>query len=380
MTDDARITLENALAAAENGAVVITQAKVERIEDAEKDDHAEVFFRDLVGDREIRVRTKGIVNCTGVWTDSVRKMADIDGNVIRPTKGVHLVLKSDRLPIHHASALVAPQDGRVFFAIPWMGRTVIGTTDTDFGGDLSRIGVDADDVRYLLFAANHYFPKQKLVPSDVIATWAGLRPLINVESESASDVPREHKLFRDGRMITVAGGKLTTYRRMAAETVDHTVKSLDIECPRSATAKSILPGARDLAEDFDALALRLAKQADLPEDVAKRLANVYGVRGEQVAELAAKDPSLKERVTPDRDVVLAEIVHAVQAELALTLEDVLVRRTSLALTAEDQALGSAEKVAQVMGRILRWSPAEQQRKLEQYQETINLTRAYREEL
>ena len=326
------------------------------------------------------MRAKGIVNCTGVWTDSVRSMAEIGGSIIRPTKGVHLVLKSERLPIHHASALVAPQDGRVFFAIPWMGRTVIGTTDTDFDGDPSEIGVVADDVKYLLFAANHYFPKQKLVPEDVIATWAGLRPLIQVETENASDVPREHKLFRDGRMITVAGGKLTTYRRMAAETVDHTVRALDLECPKSSTLKSVLPGARDLDQDFDAFAGRLAKDADLPEDVAKRLANVYGSRGAMVAERAAKDPSLKERVTPDRDVTMAEVAHAVEHELALTLEDVLVRRTSLALTAEDQAMGSAEKVAEVMGKLLGWNAAEQHRRVDDYLRTIGLTRAYRQEL
>jgi glycerol-3-phosphate dehydrogenase len=381
MTDDARITLENAMAAAEHEAVVLTQARVVKLEQVDGGSElAEVTFRDLLRERDVTVRTKAIVNCTGVWTDSVRRLASIEGTVIRPTKGVHLVLRSERLPIHHASALVAPQDGRVFFAIPWMGRTVIGTTDTDFEGDPSQIAVVAEDVKYLLFAANHYFPKQKLVPEDVIATWAGLRPLIHVETEHASDVPREHKLFRDGRMVTVAGGKLTTYRRMAAETVDHTVRALDIDCPRSTTAKSILPGGRDLEPDFDAFAARLAKQADLPEDVAKRLANVYGSRGEVVAEIAAKDPSLKERVAPDRDVVMAEIVHAVEHELALTLDDVLVRRTSLALTAEDQALSSAEKVAEVMGKMLGWSPAERQRRVEDYERTIDLTRAYRREL
>ncbi len=214
----------------------------------------------------------------------------------------------------------------------------------------------------------------------MIATWAGLRPLIKVEADTASDVPREHKLYRDGRMVTVAGGKLTTYRRMAAETVDHTVRALDLDCPRSSTTKAILPGARDLHEDFDALASRLAKDADLPEDVANRLANVYGIRGVEVAAIAANDPSLKERVTADRDVILAEVVHAVERELALSLEDVLVRRTSLALTAEDQALGSAERVAEVMGRSLGWTAAERNRRVDEYREAIGLTRAYRREL
>lgn len=378
MTDDARITLENAMAASQLGSPVVTQAKVVGIDQIGDDDElAEVTFEDLPGKRTITVKAKGVVNCTGVWTDSVREMANVDGTVIRPTKGVHLVLRSERLPIAHANGLLAPQDGRVFFAIPWSGRTVLGTTDTDFEGDPEKIDVNMSDVEYLLAAANHYFPEQKLTPEDVISAWAGLRPLIAIDTESASDVPREHKLYRDGKMVTVAGGKLTTYRRMAAETVDAAVKAVNIKCPGSSTAKSKLPGARGLDKDFDALAAELAKEADLPEDVAVRLANVYGSRAVEVAERASADPSLKERVSPDRDVIMAEVVHAVERELALSVEDVLIRRTSLALTAEDQALGVADRVADVMAERLDWTVPQKERSLEQFRESVALTRRWR---
>lgn len=379
MTDDARITLENAMAASQLGSPVLTQAKVVGVDEIDEGDElAKVTFEDIPGKRRVTVKAKGVVNCSGVWTDSIRAMAKVDGTVIRPTKGVHLVLPAERLPISHANALLAPQDGRVFFAIPWAGRTVIGTTDTDFDGDPNRIDVTRSDVEYLLTAANHHFPKQALKPEDVISAWAGLRPLIKVEAEAASDVPREHKLYRDGRMITVAGGKLTTYRRMAAETVDAAVKAVNIKCPGSSTGKAKLPGARGLDTDLDALAAQLAKDADLPEDVAHRLVNVYGARSTEIAERAKAEPSLKERVTPDRDVIMAEVVHAVERELALTVEDVLVRRTSLSLTAEDQALNAAERVAEVMGERLGWTLPQRQRNVEQYREAVALTRRWRE--
>jgi glycerol-3-phosphate dehydrogenase len=377
MTDDARMTLENAMAASQLGVPVITRAKVVAIEGIDSESPAEVTFEDVVAKKTRTVRAKGVVNCTGVWTDSVRKLVQREGGIIRPTKGVHLVLRHECLPITHANALLAPQDGRVFFAIPWSGRTVLGTTDTDFDGDPSVVGVESADVDYLLFAANHHYPKQKLGRDDIIATWAGLRPLIHVETGSASDVPREHRIFRDGRMVTIAGGKLTTYRRMAAETVDAAVKAIEVKAPSSTTAKAILPGARGLAEDFDRLAARLAKEADLPEDVALRIANVYGVRAGGIAARAAEDPALKERVTPDRDVIMAEVVHAVECELAVTVEDVLVRRTSLALTAEDQALGAAEKVAEVMGRRLGWSAEDRARSVDEYAGAVGLLRRWR---
>jgi glycerol-3-phosphate dehydrogenase len=380
ITDDARLTLENAMAAAELGAPILTHACVTKVEELHGKAPVSVHIRDELSGRTVVVRAKGIVNATGVWSDRTRAMAKIDGSVVRPTKGVHLVIPREKLPVHHAAALLAPQDERVFFAIPWNGLTVLGTTDTDYTGDLSAIHVEAADVDYLLFAANHHFPSASLSPSDVIATWAGLRPLIRVETESASDVPREHKIFKDGRMITVAGGKLTTYRRMAAEVVDEAVDTIGLRCAGSSTGSAVLPGGRGLDhEDFDRLAAELRKQVSMPEDCAKRLANVYGARSWDVAGYVKTDPRLVERVCPDRDVMYAEIAHAVDRELALSVEDVLVRRTSLALTARDQGLNASEKVADLIGERLNWDKAARRAALDQYERTIALTRAFRTE-
>src|SRR5262249_22119863 len=163
------------------------------------------------------------------------------------------------------------------------------------------------DVAYLLGAGNQAFPSARLVPDDVIASWAGLRPLIKVDTAHASDVPREHKIFRDGKMITIAGGKLTTYRRMAAEVVDAAVDVTGLRVGGSSTGSALLPGARDLEDhDFDKLAAGLAQESGLPLDVAQRLANVYGSKCRRVLAYAKDDPAMRERVCPDRDVIMAE--------------------------------------------------------------------------
>ena len=381
VTDDARITLENAMAAARLGAPIVTHAQVVRIDDLHaKNSPASVTVRDELSGRHFTVRGRGVVNCTGVWTDRTRALAKVSGTVIRPSKGVHIVFPRERLEVRHAVALVAPQDGRVFFAIPWNGRTVVGTTDTDDKTDPGELRIDLEDTRYLLNAANFAFPSAKLGHEDIIAGWVGLRPLIHVETDSASDVPREHQIYRDGKMVTVAGGKLTTYRRMAAEVVDDAAETIGARCQDSTTEDAKLPGAIGLTEDFDEMAARLTKQASIPEDVASRLANVYGSRADDVARYLAEDRALAERVCPDRDVIMAEVVHAVDRELAVTLDDVLVRRTSLSLTAEDQAVGAAERVADVMANRLGWDAARRHDEVQRFLHSVELARAFRTQL
>lgn len=379
LTDDARLTLENALAATRLGVPVITRAKVVGVEGIHDRGHAPVTVRvaDQLTGGEWTLRTRGVVNATGVWTDAMRQSAHVDGDLIRPTKGVHIVFPRDRLPVSHAVALVAPQDGRVFFAIPWNGRTVIGTTDTDEKVDASAIRVTKKDVDYLLTAANHAFPDAHLREDHVISAWAGLRPLIKSDAESASDVPREHQVFRDGRMVTIAGGKLTTYRRMAAETVDAAVDVIGARAQESVTATTRLPGAID--GDLEAHAAVLSAQYGVDQDVANRLAHVYGSRAPEVLAYVAADRQWAERVDPERDVLMAEVAHAVDAELALTVDDVMVRRTSLALTALDQGRAAAHKVADVMAARLGWDAATRRRNLDEFTASVDLVTSFRRE-
>lgn len=381
LTDDARLTLENALAAAQLGVPVITRAKVVGVDGLHDKGTAPVTVRvaDQLDGKEWTLRAKGVVNATGVWTDSVRRAAHVDGDLIRPTKGVHIVFEREKLPVNHAVALVAPQDGRVFFAIPWNGRTVIGTTDTDDAGEPGALTVTMADVEYLLTACNHAFPSARLQAKDVISAWVGLRPLIKTDAESASDVPREHQVFKDGRMVTIAGGKLTTYRRMAAETVDAAVEAIGARAQESVTATTRLPGAVGLEDDIDGLATTLSAESGVPPDVALRLAHVYGVRARGVLAYVARDRSLGERLDPSRDVLRAEVVHAVDHELALTVDDVMVRRTSLSLTAADQGRKAAREVADLMAARLGWDAATRQRNLDEFARSADLVTGFRNE-
>jgi len=378
ITDDARLTLENAIAAGALGARILTHAQVVRIDGLQrKKGKVTVTFRDHLSDRHVRVHAKGIVNCTGAWTDRMRAVAQLEGRLIRPSKGVHVVVREERLPVKHAVALIAPEDGRVFFVIPWNGRTVIGTTDTDDLTDPSELRIDLEDVEYLLRAANFAFPSSNLVVDDVFAGWVGLRPLINVESESASDVPREHQIHREGRMVTVAGGKLTTYRKMAAEIVDEAATLIHANCEESTTENAVLPGGIGLSKDIDAVIENLMNSAEISSEIATRLVRNYGVHAERVLRYGRESQENLKPVVDDSPVLLAEVLHAMDHELGCTLDDVFVRRTSVSLVAEDQGVSAAERVSEIMGKRLGWSSARRHAEVETFLHSVELTRAYR---
>jgi len=231
-TDDARLTLETALDATRAGATVATWARVVRFVKDEAGRVLGAVVRDEIGGEEKEIRAHAVVNATGPWTDDTIAMSRrIEHSLLRPTKGVHIVVDHHKLPVQHAVVCFHPVDGRVLFAIPWGEQTYIGTTDTDYDGDSGEVAADLADVDYLIEAAAAYFPEHRLQRDDVLSTWAGLRPLMRPATENKdideSAVSREHQIVvgQDG-LITIAGGKLTTHRRMAAETVDTAVKLL----------------------------------------------------------------------------------------------------------------------------------------------------------
>jgi glycerol-3-phosphate dehydrogenase len=327
-----------------------------------------------------QVSCKGVIAATGVWTDRFRHLLAREEQVIRPTKGVHIVVPHDRLPIHHAVAGQSPRDQRAFFAIPWNDRTVLGTTDTDDPVDPSAPSVTRADVEYLLEAANHAFPGARLQSDDIVGTWAGLRPLIRPEEEqSASDVPREHRILADGRVISVAGGKLTTYRRMAVETVDEALSVAEISATESKSETALLPGADGPRLDFDQLSKEIADRYALDRDIAERLANVYGHRVHGVLERVERRPELRARLHPEAAVIEAEVVHAVETELALDVDDVLIRRTSLALRVRDHGRKAAGRVADLLTQSLAWSPEERAASLARFEAEVRLMSAFREQ-
>ncbi len=395
-TDDARLTLENAIDAIQCGATVVSRAKVRGFL---KDDSGRVngaVVEDTVTGELREIKAKVVINATGPWTDRTLAMSGAReaGPLLRPTKGVHIVVDRTRLPVNNAVVCFHPTDGRVLFAIPWGDRTYVGTTDTDFEGDTSECCATLADIDYLLDASNSYFPAAALVREDVVSTWAGLRPLIRppeANGMNESKVSREHEIHvgADG-IVTIAGGKLTTYRRMAGEVVDTAVKQLaahgglPAKLGPSGTERDALPGAVGWpAEDpVNTLiaSVRAASGDKLSDVTAAGLVQTYGTRAVALAGLVKVDPSRGAPLVPGRWEILAQVDWAVDEEMACGVSDVLVRRTQLFYRDADQGLGCAAVVGACLGAKLGWDAVRTAESVDAYREEVAKSRRWRDEL
>jgi glycerol-3-phosphate dehydrogenase len=391
-TDDARLVLENILDAKALGAACHSYTEAVRVERDARGRVTTVIGRDRMTGAELAVRCRAMVVAAGPWTDELVGALELPVKrpLLRRTKGVHVVVPHERLPVQRACMLISPLDHRVMFAIPWRERTVIGTTDTDFTGRADEVWADDADVRYLCDSANAYFPSVKVTPGDVISTWAGLRPLIASNEGEESDVSREHEIFvRDDGVTIIAGGKLTTYRRMAKEALDQTVKWLKHNDPgfpaerieRATTKHRPLPGAVGLETDDLAgvagVGKALIEQHGLDADTATHLCGVYGVRARTLATAIAADRALGARINPDLPYVWAEVDFAVAHDLAKTIVDVLARRVPLLLVGREQGLDVCAEVATRMSGRLGWTPAERDRHLADYRAEVDESRRFR---
>ncbi|HTM21883.1 MAG TPA: glycerol-3-phosphate dehydrogenase [Kofleriaceae bacterium] len=391
VTDDARLVLENVIDARALGAECHSHTEVIRFERNGNGRVRSVVTRDRFTGAEATWRCRAVIIAAGPWTDELLGGAGLGGDrpLLRRTKGVHLVIPHEKLPLTRAITLISPKDGRVMFAIPWRRRTVIGTTDTDFDGTADDVHADADDARYLCDSANAYFPGATLAPGDIIATWAGLRPLINQEGVSdESDVSREHEIYaRPDGVVIIAGGKLTTYRLMAKQVVRKALDWLSEhdrvdDQPRTpGTKKRPLPGAAGLedpsSEGVQALAASLTATHDLAPALAEHLAEVYGVRATRIADRIRADRTLAEPLEAGLPYVRAELEFAVSDDLALTVDDVLSRRVPLLLVGRDQGLDQVDRTADVCGRLLGWTAADRAREIARYQKTVADSRRFR---
>ena len=390
-TDDARLVLENALDARALGADCYTYTEVTRFERRGDGRITSVWVRDRLTGETRSVTARAVVLAAGAWTDEMinRFEIPIGRPLLRRTKGVHIVVPRERLPLARAITLVSPVDHRVMFAIPWRERTVLGTTDTDFTGTADGVAADADDIKYLCDSANGVFPGAALQPSDVIATWAGLRPLIAAPPDvDEGAVSREHEVFsRNDGLVIVAGGKLTTYRRMARQVVNETLKLLDqlgepVAVQRVSTKGRPLPGAEGLVradlEGVAAVGRQLMADYQLDVDTATHLCGVYGTRAFPIAARIANDASLGQRIDPELPHVWAEIEFAVEHDLARTVEDVLARRVPLLLISRDQGQGACERVADILAARLGWSAAHRTQMIEEYRAEVALSRRWRQ--
>lgn len=391
-TDDARLTLESALDAAKQGAIVSTWTRVTQFE---KDESGQVtgarVRNELTGEEKV-VKASLVVNATGPWTDKTRGLSK-DGvkPMVMRTKGVHVVVNRERLPVNHCVICPHPDDARGVFAVPWGSQTYIGNTDTEYGSVDGGVTATLDDVDYLLQASNAYFPQHQLSRDDVIATWAGLRPLLAPETDdiSNSNITREHSIEVgvDG-VVTVAGGKLTTYRKMAAEVVRVALKTLKqrghrLKVTRSKTSKIPLPGASGLS----VAGLQGAKDAlknragdVLTPTICDHLVDTYGTRAEAVADLAMANPEYAQPLIQGRPEITAQVVFAVQEEFAATATDFLIQRTQLFYRDQDQGLGALPEVVRLMGQLLHWDEARKETETQRYQQDVAASRAWQTEI
>lgn len=319
-TDDARLTVANALAAKAHGASVISHASVIDLV-LEKGKAAGVLVKPEYGGEPYVARGRAIVNATGVWQSGFT--ADTRAFRHRGSKGVHVSVPRERIGNRDALTLISPIDGRVMFCLPAGPQAIIGTTDTWTDEPPETVRATGRDVDYLIRSANAYFPAARLTNGDVVSAWAGIRPLASAATMNPGAVSREHSILADGSgVINVTGGKLTTYRSMAVEIVDLVERSLGRKPRRSPTDSMELPGAGREAE---------------------------------IARLEAENGSLSGPLVEGLPYTGAHLVHGVRAEMAETLSDLLIRRTHLAFETPDHGSGVARRAAEIVAPVLGWN-------------------------
>ncbi|MFH2129569.1 MAG: glycerol-3-phosphate dehydrogenase/oxidase [bacterium] len=344
LTDDSRLTLGNARSAAAHDAVVVSRARAEQfIMENGRVSGAVVAGTLPSEDRRVSVRARVVVNASGPWVDVVRRLEDPSVPArLQLTKGIHLVFKKQRLPLHRTVVWNAP-DGRGLFAVPRGGYIYIGTTDTFYENPAYWPEITPVDIAYLMDSANTVFSGEPLTTADVVALWSGLRPLLGSEGKKPSEISRRDEVMEGvGGVLSIAGGKLTSYRSMAARLVDVCEQKLNRKPSPATTADEPLPGG-DFDEPFATLCARV-QQLGMTSGEAERLTRLYGSEALEIFQ-SGWGPAV-------------EADHAVKYEGALTLRDYWVRRSSRAFFDENGGLDSLEPASRVMAAHLGWSESE----------------------
>jgi len=396
--DDARLTLELVRSAVlDHGAVAANHVAVTALAKS----GARVTGAVLADGTSVRASV--VVNATGVWADDVRALDEgAHPGTIRPAKGIHITVPAARLPCDIAGVLPVAKDRRSVFVVPWpepggTAKTYVGTTDTDYTGPLDDPGCTAEDIAYLLDAVNAA-TSSALTAADVTGTWAGLRPLVKAATtERTADLSRRHRVATStSGLVSVTGGKLTTYRKMAADTVDAVLRAMGPSATgaghRGDAGRGALPGAlaalrawarrsptarlpirgagglRELREPGAAARLEVTPAA------LEHLVGRYGGEAPQVLALVTKDPSLAAPLVPGLAYLRAEAVFAVREEMACSLADVLARRTRAQLRARDATADAAADVARLIGPLLGWDDDETQGQVGAYRAELTRER------
>jgi glycerol-3-phosphate dehydrogenase len=364
-TDDVRLVLTVLGEAERFGAVCANRVDVIGL--LEHEGRAQgVRARDGESGEEFEVHAANVVNATGVWADELRPRElhdEAELPRIRPSRGTHITLRHDDLPLV-GGAIVPAGSGRSIFALPWLGHTLVGTTDNDYEGSLAHVEPSGEDIDYLLAAVNDFFGSS-FAPGDLTGAFAGVRPLISTgDPKKSVDISRKAELYETSSgMITITGGKLTTWRRMAKMTVDRLVEREARDAP--CRTREIPLGQAIAVEE-------LTPVEGVPEQSYPALASRYGHAAHEVLALAAERGELAQPIVPGLPDLLAEVAQAARHEQARSIGDVLLRRTRLGLlaarelTGDGQGAVAVQRVADVLAGELGWDAARTRQEIERF--------------
>lgn len=352
--DDDRLVMETLRSAHQFGTVAANYVKATSAE-FEGERVSALLCEDLLTKKKIKIRAKHFLSTVGPWTDKVA--TDLFKKwkpILRPSKGIHLTLDRNRLPLKDAVVMSTRADKRIVFGIPRHEMIIIGTTDTDFTGDPGKVNVTAEDVKYLLGIVDQYFPEAKIQEADIIASYAGVRPLVADDSETESATSREHVILEDPRNITfVAGGKYTTYRHMAAQIVDAALRALPQSVRETTrTARTDVPlnpmvSSENYWRSFRYIE-RWARLSGFSIKSVTALVNRHGMETEEMLSEVENQAHFADKWS-------VEAIHAIEKTMCLSLLDFYVRRTPLMLARRDHGIGILDWMAKVFQMHLGWS-------------------------
>jgi len=378
-TDDARLTIEIIKTAVQHGADCVSYTQVTEFV-YEHETVSGVIVTDHVTNESYTIHARAVVNAAGPWVDELRELNHSrQGKRLHLTKGVHLVVAREKLPVQQAIYFDV-DDGRMIFAIPRGRTTYIGTTDTNYTESKDQVFATAEDAQYLVRAVNATFPSVNLTQKDIESAWAGLRPLIHEDGKSASELSRKDEIFESPTgLISIAGGKLTGYRKMAERVVTLVIKKhFSDRRLKSCFTQEIklagdgFAGVEDVKLYVHAIIYQL-KSSNLSENTARYLVENYGRQAATILEQFSASGTPKDA---DLGLLLAEAVFALQNEMVVTLQDFFVRRTGLLYFDIQRLLKNKEAVADVLQENLGWTDARKQQELEGMERLVRQTTAF----
>ena len=375
-----RLCLENVLSACRLGARAFNYAQVAEIVRDAKGRITGVRARDLLTGRVATLGARVVVNATGPWVDQLRELARVQERgprILRRTKGIHCLLpKLTERAIYHSTG-----DDRMIFVIPWREFSLIGATDSEFDGDMDRLHATAEEVNYLLDEVYKVLPDPRVSAKEVLYTYAGVRPLSYEKGKRASDVSRAHKVVTEerGRFLSITGTKLTCFRSLAAELGDQVMRTLGRSGP-GRSDRVALDGTDDEVARVEAHAwLDVSGEAaatGLRPETLETLVTTYGRGWSRVIDLAGKVAGGTEALCPSNPDVVAQLHRAVQDEMAVSLQDVLLRRTGIG-TSRCQGQDCAESIGQRMAQLLGWTPRRLDAELDAYRAHLDRSHRFR---